>query len=109
MTSLVKKVNEVNKEKGSKMGSFVVMLSDDEGMEKKLKSLAEKEKLDKTALTLDNPTGPKSYKIDKSADVTVILYKNKKVKVNRTYTKGEFKAEEVDVVLKDLPQILEAK
>jgi hypothetical protein len=109
LTSLVKKVNAANKEQGNKMGSFVVLLSDDEGAEKKLKALAEKEKLDKTALTLDNPTGPKSYKIDKSADVTVILYKNKKVKVNRTYTKGEFKAEEVDVVLKDLPQILEAK
>jgi hypothetical protein len=109
LTSLVKKVNEVNKEKGSKMGSFVVMLSDDEGMEKKLKSLAEKEKLDKTALTLDNASGPNSYHIDKSADVTVILYKNKTVKVNRTYKRGEFKAEEVDVVLKDLPKILEAK
>jgi hypothetical protein len=107
LTSLVKKVNEINDKEGKKMGSFVVMLSDEEGMEKKLKEFAEKEKLDKTALTLDNAAGPKSYKIDKSADVTVILYKNKHVKVNRTYKKGEFKADEVDVVLKDLPKILE--
>jgi hypothetical protein len=109
LTSLVKKVNEANKEQGKKMGSFVVLLSDEEGMEKKLKELAEKEKLDKTALTFDNPTGPKSYKIDKSADVTVILYKDKTVKVNRTYKKGEFKAEEVDTILKDLPKILDDK
>ena len=109
MTSLVKKVNEVNNEQGKKMGSFVVFLNDEEAMEKKLKELGEKEKLDKTVLTLDNPTGPKEYKIDKSADVTVILYKNKTVKVNRTYKKGEFKAEEVDTVMKDLPKILEAK
>jgi hypothetical protein len=109
LTSLVKKVNAVNNEQGKKMGSFVVLLSDEESMEKKLKALAEKEKLDKTVLTLDNPTGPKSYHIDKSADITVILYKNKTVKVNRTYKKGEFKAEEVDNVLKDLPKILEAK
>jgi hypothetical protein len=109
LTSLVKKVNEVNNEQGRKMGSFVVMLSDEEAMEKKLKELAQKEKVDKTVLTLDNPTGPKNYNIDKSADVTVILYKNKTVAVNRTYKKGEFKAEEVDTVIKDLPKILEAK
>lgn len=109
MTSLVKKVNEVNNEQGKKMGSFVVFLSDEEAMEKKIKALAEKEKLDKTALTLDNPTGPSGYHIDKSADITVILYKNKHVKVNRTYKKGEFKAEEIDNVVKDLPKILDAK
>jgi hypothetical protein len=109
LTSLVKKVNEVNNEQGKKMGSFVVFLSDEEAMEKKIKNLAEKEKVDKTVLTLDNPTGPKGYHIDKSADVTVILYKNKTVKVNHTYKKGEFKAEEIDNVVKDLPKILEAK
>jgi hypothetical protein len=107
LTSLVKKVDAANKEHGKKMGSFVVVLSDEEGMEKKLKSLASKEKLEKTVLTLDNPAGPPNYKIDKSADVTVILYVNKTVKVNRAYKKGEFKAEEVDKVLKDLPKILD--
>jgi len=108
LTGLVKKVNEVNKEQGKKMGSFVVFLSDDEGMEKTIKGLAEKEKLDKTALMIENPAGPPDYKIDKKADVTVILYVGKKVKVNRAYKKGEFKAEEIEAVLKDLSKILDA-
>ncbi len=110
LTSLVKKVDATNKEqveKGKKMGSFVVVLSDDEGMEKKLKGLAEKEKLEKTWLLLDNPTGPPDYKLAKSADVTVILYVGKKVKVNRAYKKDEFKADEVAKILKDLPKILD--
>jgi hypothetical protein len=109
LTSLVKKVDETNKEKGRKMGSFVVMLSDDEDMEKKLKHFAEKEKLEKTALTLDNPSGPPDYGINKKADITVVLYVGKKVKVNRAYKKGEFKASEVDEILKDLPKILDAE
>jgi hypothetical protein len=108
LTSLVKKVDEVNKEKGKKMGSFVVLLSDDEGMEKKLKEFAEKEKLEKTALTLDNPSGPADYKIAKAADVTVILYVGKTVKVNRAYKKGEFKAADIEDIVKDLPKILDA-
>jgi len=108
LTSLVKKVDAANKEQGKKMGSFVVVLSDDEGMEKKLKGLAEKEKLEKTWLLLDNPTGPPDYKLAKSADVTVILYVGKKVKVNRSFKKDEFKAEDVEAVLKDLPKILDS-
>jgi len=109
LTSLVKKVDAENQEKGRKMGSFVVMLSDDEGMEKKLKDFAEKQKLEKTALTLDGPAGPSDYHINKSAEVTVVLYVNKTVKVNRAYKKGEFKAADVEEVLKDLPKILDAK
>jgi hypothetical protein len=113
LTSLVKKVDEINQDKGRKMGSFVVLLSDEEGMQKKLKEFAEKEKLKKTALTLDNPSGPaagawEKTKIDKNADVTVILYVDKTVKVNRAYKKGEFKAADIDEIVKDLPKILDA-
>ena len=109
MTSLVKKVNEVNNEQGKKMGSFVVMLGDDEGLEKKLKDLAEKEKLDKTILaTFAKKDGPEDYDINKDADVTVICYKGKKVKANRAFKKGEFKAEDVEKILKeDVSKIVE--
>jgi hypothetical protein len=115
LTSLVKKVDEANAGRakaGKKMGSFVVFLSDEEGMEKKLKGFAEKEKLQHVALQLDNRTGPAfehddgtKEPIAKEADITVILYVNKTVKVNRAYKKGEFKAEEVDKILKDLPPL----
>jgi hypothetical protein len=109
LTSLVKKVNEVNDEQGSKMGSFVVFLSDDEAIKDKLKDLAKKEKWDKTALMIANPSGPPDYDINKKADITVILYVGKKVKSNHAYKKGEFKAEDIDAIVKDLPKILEAK
>jgi hypothetical protein len=107
LTSLVKKVNEVSKDKGLKMGNVVVFLSDDEALDKSVKELAEKEKLDKALLMKANPAGPEELNLSKDAAVTVVLYVNKTVKVNRAYKKGEFKAEEVDKVIKDLPKILE--
>ena len=93
LTSLVKKVDEATtKNSGCQMGSFVVMLSDDqEATAKQLKELAKKEDLKKVALTVTNQNGPEAYRINKDADVTVLLYVGKVVKANFAYRKGEFK------------------
>src|ERR1700728_3477861 len=86
LTSLVKKIDEATAANSScKMGSFVVFCSKEEGLEKKLKGLADKEKLKKTILTIDNPTGPGGYDVGKDADVIVVLYKSKTVKVNYAF------------------------
>ena len=70
LTSLVKKIDaETGKNKSAHMGSFVVFLSNDEGMEEKLKELAKKEGLKHTILTLDNPAGPRGYNITKEAAI----------------------------------------
>ena len=108
LTSLVKKVDAANKEQGNKMRSFVVFLDDEKGLDTKLKDLAEKEKLEKTILAIDNPKDTACEGVPKEAEVTVVLFVKHKVKVNRAYRKGEFKAEEVEKILKDLPSILEA-
>jgi hypothetical protein len=105
---LVKKIDEATeKNNDSRMGSFVVFCSDEEGLKKKLEELADKEKLKKTILTIDNPAGPEGYDIAKDADVTVLLYVGQQVKVNHAYKKGELTGNEVDRILKELPKILE--
>jgi hypothetical protein len=105
LTSLVKKIDEAAV-KNQKMGAFVVMLSDDQdAMEKQLKELAQKEQLKDVALTVFDTAGPKPYKINKDADVTVLLYRNKRVKVNHAYGKGEFQDKDIDAILADLPEI----
>jgi hypothetical protein len=110
LTSLVKKIDEATaKNSDCKMGSFVVFCSKEEGLEKKLKELASKEKLSKTILTLDNPAGPSDYKIAKDADVTVILYTKKTAKVNHAFKKGEMKESDVEKILGELDQILPKK
>jgi hypothetical protein len=110
LTSLVKKIDEATaKNSGCKMGSFVVFLSDDESLEKALKDVAEKQSLKHTVLTIDNPAGPKGYNVSKDADITVVLYEKKTVKVNHAFKKGELKEADVDKIVAELPKILPNK
>jgi glycosyltransferase involved in cell wall biosynthesis len=112
LTSLVKKLDKAVADSKGKMGSFVVFCSDDEKLEEKLKELAKKEKLDKCILAIDtNKAGPYPDKAPfaKDADVTVMLYVNRKVKVNHTFKKGELKEKDVETVIKDLDKILPKK
>ena len=108
LTSLVKKIDEATAK--NNMGSFVVFLSDDDKkLEEKLKDLAKKEKIEKTVLTIETPAGPSGYDIAKDADVTVVLYTNKNVKVNHAFKKGQFKDADVEKVVAELAKILPEK
>ncbi len=107
LTGLVKKIDEATeKNKAAKMRSFVVFLSDDEGLEKKLKEFADEEKIKHTILTIDKPSGPRSYKLSKDADVIVVFYVKKEAKVNYAFKEGELKAADLDKILADLPKVL---
>jgi hypothetical protein len=107
LTSLVKKIDAATaKHNDAQMGSFVVFLSDDESLEKKLKDLADKEHIQHTVLTIDSPRGPPAYKIARDADVTVVLYTHRTVKANYAFKKGELTEKDVDRIVGDLPKIL---
>lgn len=96
--------------KDAKMGSFVVLLSDDsDKLEKSLKAMAEKEKVAKVMLGIESPAGPSDYDISKDADVTVVLYKGKKVVKNMAFGKGKFDAKAVEAVVAELKTILPEK
>jgi hypothetical protein len=107
LTSLVKKIDDAaNANKDAKMGSFVVVMTDDtDKMEKALKEMAEKEKISKVVLTIDSAAGPDDYKISKDADVTVLLYKKKEVVKNFAFAKGKFDSKAVDSVIGELKSI----
>jgi hypothetical protein len=87
------------------MGSYVVFCADEEKMEEKLKEFAKKEGLKKIVLSIDSPTGPGNYKINKDADVTVILYKDRKVVTNAAFKKGELTDAGIESIIKDVPKI----
>lgn len=107
LTSLVKKLDEATaKNTSARMGSFVVFCSDDEGLEKKLKDLADKEKLKKIVLSIDNPAGPKNYNVAKDADVTVVYYNKRNVKVNKAFKKGELKETDVEKLVEEVSKIV---
>lgn len=108
LTALIKKVDEVNvKNKAARMGSFAIFCSDADGLDKKLKDLAETEKLKEFVLAIDNPSGPTPYKIAKDADVTVVLYNKSKVLANFTFKKGELSEKSVESILTSVPKILQ--
>jgi hypothetical protein len=111
LTSLVKKLDEATaKHVDDELGSFVVVLSDDqEATAKKLKELARKDKIKRTVLTVFDAAGPEDYKLAKEADVTVLLYVNREVKANFAFKMGDLTDKAVEKIVADLPKILPAK
>jgi|SRR5262245_34303237 len=107
LVSLIKKLDDAaEKNKDYSMGAFVVFVSDDKELEGKLKQVAEKQGLKKLVLSIDNEGGPQGYKVDKDAEVTVVLYKERNVKANHAFKKGELNGKAVDAVVADLTKIL---
>jgi hypothetical protein len=107
LTKLIKKIDACTaKNSKCSMGSFVVFLSDSEGLDKKLKDMAEKAKIKHTILSIDNPAGPKGYNVNKDADVTVVLYTDHVVKANYAFKKGELKDKDIAKILGDVKKIL---
>jgi hypothetical protein len=110
LTKLVKNLDAATCSNGGcGMGSFVVFLSNDEGLEKKLQKLAKESELKKIVLSIDNPAGPKGYKVAKDADVTVVLYTARVVKANYAFKQGELKDKDINKIVADVTKILPQK
>ena len=110
LTSLVKKLEAATQTHSDcSFRAVVVLLSDDDAMEKKLKVLAEKEGLKKVVLAIEGPAGPPNYKLAKDAEVTVLLYESKKVKKNFAFEKGKLTAKDADAVVGAVKEILPEK
>jgi hypothetical protein len=106
LAALIKKIDKATADnKKCEMGSFVVFCTPDEEIEKPIKDLAAKEAIKECILAIDNPAGPRGYNLAKEAHITVVLYVNREIKVNYAFKKGQFKAEDVEKILKDLPKI----
>ena len=107
LTKLGKKLDaEIGKRKPGKLRAIVVMLSDDDTLEKTLKDYGEKQELKHVHLAIMEPDGPRRYNLSKGAEVTVVMYKNLKVEANHAFTKGELSNKAVERILADVPKIL---
>ena len=74
------------------MGSFVVVLTDDEEKaEHRPEGDGREGEAREVVLSTDSPAGPPKYKLNKDADVTVVLYTQHMVKANHAFGKGELK------------------
>jgi hypothetical protein len=108
LVDLIKKIDTATaKNRKSRMGSFVVFLSDNEKLPEQLKQLAAKHNIENCILSVDNPAGPQKYNIAKEADITVVLYENHTVRANYAFRRGQLTPAAIQQVLADLPKILE--
>ena len=84
-----------------KTHSFVVFLTDDpDELEPKVAKLGKDAKIKNTPLTLfDGEAGHPDYKIAKDAEVTVLMWVNRKIAVNFAFGKGELNKESVKKVV----------
>src|SRR5262249_23558630 len=101
LATLIKKIDAVNEKNKERMGSFVVLLGEEEKLEKALKKLAEENDVKNTVLSIDNPAGPEGYKLAKEADVTVVLYVERTVKSNFAYGKGGLNEKAIEAIVAD--------
>ena len=110
LAALIKKLDACTaKNSGAKMGSFVVYLSESEKLGDQLKDFAKSAELKQIVLAIDNPAGPKGYKVARDADVTVVLYTDHTVKANHSFKKGELKDKEITKIVSDVAKILPEK
>jgi hypothetical protein len=106
VSALIKKLDACTVKNGScSMGSYAVFMSDSETLPEQLKGLAEKAKLTKLVLSIDNPSGPKAYEISKDAAVTVLLYKDVTVSANFAFKTGELNEKAITKVVNDVSKI----
>ena len=93
----------------SEMGSYVVFLTDDDKAGDKLKAMAEKAKLKHVVLAVDTPAGPNKYNVAKDADITVVLYNERKVAVNHTFAQGKITDKDIEMIAGEVSKIIPAK
>ena len=97
---LIKALDKVTAEnKAKEMGSFVVFCSDEEKLDAKLKDMVKTAGIKETVLAIDTPSGPSGYKIAKDADLTVVLYTDRKVKANMAFKKGEITDKDIETIV----------
>jgi len=106
LTSLVKQIDQKIGENG-KLKSFVVITTaEKDGTVSNLKMLAKDGGIKHVPLTIyGEPGGPPDYELAKGADITVLMWKGHKVKVNHAY-KGELTDKNVAAIVTDISKVL---
>jgi hypothetical protein len=110
VTNLIKNIDkQVGKNSDKNLKAFVVLLTDDpDSAQAKLVELAKKNNIKNVPLTIfDGVAGPPSYKLQKGADVTVLMWTKHEVKANHGFEKGKLDKKSVKSVAADTKKILE--
>jgi hypothetical protein len=107
----------VDERQAGHLRSFAVFLSDDVAQEESRKSLVlkiegltkEPLSLKQIALAADRADGPEAYKLNKEAEVTVILYDRQKVVANFAFARGKMTDQSVDAIMAAVDKMVPPK
>jgi hypothetical protein len=112
LTGLVKKIDEQLASAGKHpraLGAYVLFDSKADGLDKKLRTLAEKKALKRVSLGIG--AAPQDYGVAKEADITVVIYTagrryEQKVTANFALRKGDLDKKKTDAIVKALAKVL---
>ena len=115
LMDLLQKLDEAaSRYKNAELRVGVIVLSEDfakEGARKelirKLESMAKD--LKQVPIAVDGATGPESYKINKDADVTVMLYDRHRVVANFAFAKDKLTEKDVAAIMGAVTKMVAAK
>ena len=104
LAKLLKKIEEeVEEHQDEKLMSFVNMIgADADSLKKATEEFASKHGITRIAFVVpeDAKDGPADFKIAPDADVTVVCYREGKVKANHAFAKGGLSDDKIDAVVK---------
>ena len=111
LASLVKQLDEaLSEHSGQKLAAFVNFLGEDaDSLQVTAKELAEEQEVQEVSLVVpkDQPNGPKAFHLSPDAELTVMLYRGRKVKASRVLPKDGLNDESIQAIMDDLEKILD--
>jgi hypothetical protein len=110
VAKLTKELDKVVAEhREEKMAGFLVALTDDQdAMAPRLEKVAEKHEIKQIPLTtFDGVKGPKGYKLNEAADVTVMMWVEGKLAASHAFKAADLNASAIEKVVANTKTILE--
>jgi hypothetical protein len=106
LTSLVKQIDKKIGENRA-LKSFVVLVpKKGQSPADALEKMAKDAGIKNVPLTIgESPDGPPDYEVARNADVTVLMWKQHKVRVNLGF-KGALTDKDIDAIVADIPKVL---
>ncbi len=106
LTSLVKQIDKKIGDNDQLKSFVVVSGGEPEKNREALAKLAKDNAIKHVPLTMyGEPGGPPDYELSREADVTVLMWKDGKVKLGRGF-KGELTDKDISAIVADIPKLL---
>jgi hypothetical protein len=115
LTRLVKKIDQrldaVAGKTAAPLGAYVIFVNDADGLDQRLRGMAEKEALKRVNLCVGVPPAVSAaYEVAPEADVTVVIYsiarRGQPVTANFALRKGELDKAKTKAIVKALSEVL---